>query len=457
MSSLRWVIIAVSAAVFVAACSGPRPDLARLYAKQANPRQPPVILIHGILGSRLEDPAGGDEAWPGSAWRLLFHDYRDLALEIDPRTLSPLPDELRVAGITDRAAGRDFYGEIMGVLSEAGGYERGRPGEPVAPGEKRFYVFAYDWRQDNVVTARALDGFIEQIRQDHGDPQLKVDIIAHSMGGLAARYYIRYGTVDVLDDNDFPVNGHGAERVRRAILLGTPNLGSVTAIQTMLQGVKTAFGGVPTEVVATFPSVYQLLPHPLNDWLIKSDGEPLERDLFDVDLWRRFQFSVFSPEVRRRIAGEYEDDGDARARLALLERYFHRYLERGRRFVWSLTVPVPEPAVSYIVFGGNCNLTPARILVEEVAGESVIRLWPREIADPVPGVDYDSLMLEPGDGVVTKASLLARETLDPTLRRHRYSFFPMRYSFFLCEAHNRLTGNINFQDNLLHALLSVDD
>jgi len=67
------------------------------------------------------------------------------------------------------------------------------------------------------------------------------------------------------------------------------------------------------------------------------------------------------------------------------------------------------------------------------------------------------LMLEPGDGVVTKASLLARDTLDPTIERHRYSFFPVRYSFFLCEAHNRLTSNINFQDNLLHALLSVDD
>jgi pimeloyl-ACP methyl ester carboxylesterase len=453
MPLLRWIAVLV----LLAACSAPRPDLARLYASQANPRQPPVVLIHGILGSRLEDPARGAEAWPGSAWRLLFHDYRDLALAIDAGTLSPLADDLRVTGITDRAAGRDFYGEIMRVLSEAGGYRRGHPGDPVAPGEKKFYVFAYDWRQDNVATARALDAFIEQIRRDHADPQMKVDVIAHSMGGLAARYYIRYGTQDVLDDNEFPVNGHGAQRIRRAILLGTPNLGSVTAIQTMLEGVRTVFGGVPPEVVATFPSVYQLLPHPLNDWLIKSDGEALDRDIFDVEIWRRFQFSVFSPQVRRRISAAYEEDADARVRLELLERYFHRQLERGRRFVWSLTVPVSEPSVRYIVFGGVCNLTPARILVEEVDGESVIRLWPGEIAEPVPGVDYDILMLEPGDGVVTKASLLARDTLDPTVRRHRYSFFPMRYSFFLCEAHNRLTGNINFQDNLLHALLSVDD
>jgi len=453
MFRICWGLIII----LLAGCAAPRPDLARLYARQANPQQPPIILIHGILGSRLEDPASGREAWPGSTWRLLFHDYHDLALDIDPATLTPLPGDLRVSGITDRAAGRDFYGEIMRVLSEAGGYQRSRPGEPVTPGAKNYYVFAYDWRRDNVETVRALDRFIEQIRTDHGDADLKVDLIAHSMGGLVARYYIRYGTVDVLDDNDFPVNGHGAERVRRAILLGTPNLGSVTAIRTMLQGVKTAFGGMPVEVIATFPSAYQLLPHPLNDWLIKSTGEPLERDLFDVEIWRRFQFSVFSPEVRKRILADAPSEQEGREKLALMERFFQRYLERGRRFVWSLTVPVPEPTINYIVFGGNCSLTPARILVEEVADESVVRLWPDDIADPVAGVDYDMLMLEPGDGVVTKASLLARDTLDPTIERHRYSFFPVQYSFFLCEAHNRLTSNINFQDNLLHALLSVDD
>ncbi len=443
--------------LLLAGCSSPRPDLARLYAKQANPAQPPVILIHGILGSRLSDSDTGREVWPGSTWRLLTHDYRDLTLQIDPATLEPEPGQLRVTGITDRAAGRDFYGKIMQVLSEAGGYVRGTPGQAVPSGRKQFYVFTYDWRQDNVVTARALDAFIEQIRGDYSAPSLKVDLIAHSMGGLVARYYIRYGTVDVLGDNEFPINQHGAERVRRAILLGTPNLGSVSAIRTMLEGFKTPFSGMPVEVVITFPSVYQLLPHPLNDWLIKSNGEALQRDLFDAEIWRRFQFSLFSPEVRREIAGQAKDRQAGEQRIELLERYFNRQLERGRRFVWSLTVAVPEPEVRYVVFGGDCNLTPARILVEEVDGESVVRLWPKEITHPQPGVDYDMLMLEPGDGVVTKASLLARESLDPTVQRHRYSFFPLRYSFFLCEAHNRLTGNINFQDNLLNALLSVDE
>lgn len=71
-------------------------------------------------------------------------------------------------------------------------------------------------------------------------------------------------------------------------------------------------------------------------------------------------------------------------------------------------------------------------------------------------VDYGRPMLEPGDGLVTKASLLGRTILDPSIPRHRYSFFPLDYSFFLCEEHDTLPANPSFLDDLLHALLSID-
>jgi len=95
-------------------------------------------------------------------------------------------------------------------------------------------------------------------------------------------------------------------------------------------------------------------------------------------------------------------------------------------------------------------------VVEPVDDDWELRLAPGEIVKPLPGVDYDRLMLEPGDGTVTKASLLARQTTDPTIARHKYSYFPVDYPVFLCEEHSQLTGNIDFQNNLLHALLSVD-
>jgi pimeloyl-ACP methyl ester carboxylesterase len=456
---LSNIFCIVMAALAIASCAaGPKTDLKRLYAMQAdNPDQPPVIVIHGTLGGRLQDSATGNEHWPGSLRNILFSDYRSLRLEIDPDSLQALPSNLVASGIARSAGGVDFYGRILSTLEEVAGYKLSVPGTPAVHGEKRYYVFSYDWRQDNVSTVRALDQFITRVREDYGRPDLQVDVVAHSMGGLITRYFIRYGRLDVLDDNEFPVSQYGAERIRRVILLGTPNLGSVGALRTLIEGYKVGLDTIPPEVVATFPSTYQLLPHAITDWFVTMDGRPLKRDQFSADnFWRRFEYSVFSEDVRQSIRKQYDDETEADAYLALLQRYFRKHIERARRFSWSLTVPVPNAKVQYIVMGGDCLPTPARSVVEKVDGDWELRLSPGEIERPSPGVDYDRLMLEPGDGTVTKASLLARQTVDPTVARHEYSFFPLDYPVFLCEKHSQLTGNIDFQNNLLHALLSVD-
>jgi pimeloyl-ACP methyl ester carboxylesterase len=331
----------------------------------------PVILVHGVFGARLRDSDSGEEVWPGGITSLLFTSYDNIALPIDAVTLQPATSNLEAHAITDRAAGRDFYGAIIRTLETAGGYSKGIPGEPVTDGRRRYYILVYDWRQDNVQTARRLDELISRIRSDYADPDLKVDIVAHSMGGLATRYYLRYGTTDVLDGNDFPMSELGDERVRKVILLGTPNLGSVSGLNEFLQGFRIGLRRIPTETFVTMPSAYQLFPHPIRSALVSAKGEVLDRDLFDINIWRK-------------------EEGEAY--LALLERYFEKHLERARRFVWSLTVPVEYSKVRHVVFGGDCELTPARLLVEEVNGESVLRLHPGEVSMRVPGVDYEKLM-----------------------------------------------------------------
>ena len=112
---------------------------------------------------------------------------------------------------TERIAGRDYYGRIRDVLEDVGGYQLTVAGTPVVDNKRRYYIFEYDWRQDNVVTARKLHQYLDQVRADHDDENLTFDIVAHSMGGLVTRYFARYGSVDVLDDNDFPVNGIGSK------------------------------------------------------------------------------------------------------------------------------------------------------------------------------------------------------------------------------------------------------
>lgn len=121
------------------------------------------------------------------------------------------------------------------------------------------------------------------------------------MGGLGIRYFARYGSAGLLNDNEFPVTGAGASYLRRVALLGTPNLGSITALVNMISGMKVGFGRIPPEVLLTFPSAYQLLPHALNEWIYTTLGKPLQRNLFDIEIWRALPFSIFRPEVAERI------------------------------------------------------------------------------------------------------------------------------------------------------------
>ncbi|HEY7754326.1 MAG TPA: hypothetical protein VH856_10970 [Steroidobacteraceae bacterium] len=452
---ISWLAILPFAIALVACATGGRtPDLARLYQAHAlDDRRVPVILVPGMLGSRLARRDTGEELWPGGTRKLLTSGYEDLALRIDPVTLEPIDDGLVPSGLFEEAIGQDFYGRIVRVLREVGGYLPSRPGQRVVQQKARLYVFTYDWRQDNVVTARRLDEFIEQIRRDYGDPALRMDVIAHSMGGLIVRYYQRYGTADVLNGNTFPVTGAGAAKLRRVVLLGVPNQGATLAIHKFLNGYQVGISRLPTEGVATMPGLFQFFPHPGVDWVASIQGRPLRLDLFDADTWRRYRWSIFDRRVQRRIAHR----PDVWPAPAVFERWFEKRLERARRFAWSLLVPTPEAEPGEILnAGGDCLPTPRRLVIEEIAGESVARLRPEQIERPAPGIDYERIMYEPGDGSVTRSSLLARQEMDAEIPRHEYSRAGLGRAFFVCEQHDSLTGNVGLIDNLLHFIVSEE-
>ncbi|MFA5776891.1 MAG: hypothetical protein WC906_00365 [Parcubacteria group bacterium] len=72
------------------------------------------------------------------------------------------------------------------------------------------FEFPYEWRDSNVITAGLLKQKIQDVKNSTGVS--KVDLVAHSMGGLIARYYIEGD--DYQDDVD------------QLITLGTPHRGS---------------------------------------------------------------------------------------------------------------------------------------------------------------------------------------------------------------------------------------
>ncbi len=117
-----------------------------------------------------------------------------------------------------------------------------------------FFVFAYDWRQEiATVTAPLFRQALEKYASIHEQrtgipaPQTRFIIIAHSMGGLVARTFLSE-------------NPQWADRIAKLYLVGTPNLGSVKAIQTLVTGP----GGLKQKDLNFPASLLNLLPNDVN-------------------------------------------------------------------------------------------------------------------------------------------------------------------------------------------------
>jgi triacylglycerol lipase len=82
-------------------------------------------------------------------------------------------------------------------------------GYPAAP-----RAFSYNSAQSNVTTAQAVSQQVNRLRADTG--AAKIDIVAHSMGSLSSRYYLK--------------NLGGRANVDDWVSLGDPNHGSSTAL-----------------------------------------------------------------------------------------------------------------------------------------------------------------------------------------------------------------------------------
>ena len=433
-----------------------KPPLEDLYRGAGNAEQPPLIVIPGAFGSRLLDTRTGREIWPRSSAKLVFSSYKGLEVEIDEATLDPVSGGVRPYRVFREGLGRDFYGQILDTLEGPGGYRRRQPGEPVEPGQRNYYVYLYDWRLDNVAAVAGLHELIERIRSDYGDPGIAVDVLAHSNGGLLARYYARFGTDDYLDRGIASPSYAGAPAIRRLLLVGTPNLGSMQPVLSHVRGEEMGLRKVPAEVVATTSGAPQLMPHPAIPWLVDTRGDVIARDLFDMETWREFRWSVFDPDVRARTIARKGGGAAGRRYLEILEAYMARHLARGRNFMLLMSAETGEQDVRPFVFGGDCDATVARLVLEEVRGKWLARERPDTLVKPLAGVDYQDLIHDPGDSVVTRDSLLGRcgDSLLPG-----FDAFPaprIAHSVFLCERHQFLTGNLTFQNNLLHTLFNVE-
>jgi pimeloyl-ACP methyl ester carboxylesterase len=436
------------------------PNLEHIFASaRTRTGKRPVIVIPGILGTELINSKTGETIWPSP-----FRTAQD-GLPISPNLETNRDDlipgkileTVRLARILPEVY---VYRDLLESLRRYAGYREGSWENPDPNGDRdTFYVFSYDWRRDNVANARELVQRMQRLKERLQRPDLKFNIVAHSMGGLIARYAAMYGDADLPPDGvAIHPDWSGAAHISKIVMIGTPNEGSSDAFATLVEGYSITEGlrrRVPllnkltAEDAARTPSVFQLMPHRQAAKFLDENLQPLELDLYDVEVWKRYGWGAINAEdFRRTYDGNVED----------LDAYLANTLKRARRFHEALdAVESSESPVVLLAIGGDCEETLSALVLlrDQKRNRWLTLIRPREYRTSsgvkMSKAKVTEAMYAPGDGRVTRSSLLG-ENLIKT--RNRITGFTLsHYAVFGCDLHGQLQRNKSLQDNALTAIV----
>lgn len=202
-----------------------------------------VVVIHGIMGAELSVSSGGagDLTWV-NAFRILRGWLDRLRLSDDGRSEANSKFTVTASGTMKR-----YYGEMLLKLS----------------GNWNVKDFYFDWRKDLDLAADSLNANLGS----WFDNDAPVHIVAHSMGGLVSRTFIKKYPNRWRTMWDQKGNGKAGGRL---IMLGTPNLGSfaIPQVITGLEGLVRKLARLDLrhdrqELLETFNSFvgsYQMMP-----------------------------------------------------------------------------------------------------------------------------------------------------------------------------------------------------
>ncbi|MFA6376784.1 MAG: hypothetical protein WCX69_05300, partial [Candidatus Paceibacterota bacterium] len=212
------------------------------------PTKTPVLFVPGLLGTELtndKEKFWFDEIRTALDFSDSFMDY----LRFDDNLITVNKDILIDKVIKEKPT--FHYTDLLITEFANQGYVE----------ERDFFTFPYDWRYGVSGTYPVASGVsqrpkansdllkekIDQIlAQTNSD---RIDVIAHSMGGLVVKKYII--------ENDDP-------KIGKLVFVGVPNLGSPRSAQALLAGTDLGvFGLNPQEfkkISRNMPAAYDLLP-----------------------------------------------------------------------------------------------------------------------------------------------------------------------------------------------------
>src|SRR3989344_5736838 len=206
-----------------------------------------VLIVPGLLGTEMKN--GNELLWVDLG--RMFVDVGDGfmdPLQLDDN-LMPINANLTVGNIIGSPAiGQHFYDLLITEFKNQGYIES-------VDEDATLFTFPYDWRYgvsgkyaDGITNSDLLAQKIQDIMAQTGSD--KVDVVAHSLGGLIVKKYVM----------DNPADNH----IRKAVFIGVPNTGAPKALKVLLQGDNF---GVPwladqeiKKISENLPASYDLLP-----------------------------------------------------------------------------------------------------------------------------------------------------------------------------------------------------
>lgn len=476
MSRFRFLILCVLLTLPVI-CAASRMTAAQITGKR------PIILVPGIAGSQIVSSETGKTVW--FSFSLSRDEPDDLRLPMSPNLRQNTDNlvakdvirEIRLPGVLKVFPEIGVYGNAIQAI-KAKGYTEGDWDNPQATDV--FYVFPFDWRRDNVESAQLLISRIEAVKAKLNRPDLKFNLVAHSMGGLVARYAAMYGSADLPSGGGLPpLTWAGARHINKILLFGVPNEGAFSAFETIIKGYSVIGRKLPFLVdlgaddVFSVPSLYQLMPNGSTAHFLNENLRPIEVDLYNAANWRKYNWGALgNPKFLGKLKDAAEIPGVkplewkirnsddkilSETTYAQARRFLAAALDRAKHFQQALNISITKSPIEILAYGSECKPTLNSVVLVRDAKKNTWRTLtaPEKLKTSkgreITKEEMIKAMMVDGDGQVTRSSFIPPgKTRGPAST----TLFPIKSTFFFCAEHQQLLNNETIQSSYLTELTS---